>query len=185
MRALFMSLAALLACAGTAAAEQAAPAQGAQTPEVMAKVYACAEVADPQARLSCFDAAVAGLRTAQNEGQFAAVDAVRVRQIERESFGFSLPSLPQLGLPNFRRAGEVATSDATLAAQTMKIARTGRFDGRNSYVMENGQIWVLVDSQENRLARPGAEVTIRKAALGSFLMSVEAGGRALRVRRAQ
>ncbi|KAF0184640.1 MAG: hypothetical protein IV086_03505 [Hyphomonadaceae bacterium] len=184
MRSLFMSLVAVLACAGTAAAQQAAPAPR-SSPEVLAKVYACTALTEPQARLACFDAEVASLKSAESEGQFAAVDATRARQIQRESFGFSLPSLPQLGLPTFRRSSEEPGSDDGFDSQSMKIARLGRFDGRSSFVMENGQVWVLVDTSDNRLARPGVDVTIRKAALGSFLMSVEAGGRALRVRRAQ
>jgi len=183
MRNLFMSLAAVLVFAAAADAQQP-PAQRA-SPEVLAKVYACAALSDPQARLACFDAEVARLKAAESEGQFAAVDATRARQIQRESFGFSLPSLPQLGLPTFRRAGETQGEDDSPESQSMKIARLGRFDGRASFVMENGQVWVLIDTVENRNARAGADVTIRKAALGSFLMSVEAGGRALRVRRAQ
>jgi hypothetical protein len=183
MRPVFMSLVATLACAGAAAAQES-PAT-ASPPNVLAKVYACAAVPEAQARLACFDAEVAALRTAETEGQFAAVDATRARQIQRESFGFSLPSLPQLGLPTFRRPSEGGPPEENLDSQSMKIARLGRFDGRTSFIMENGQVWVLVEAQENRNAKAGAEVNIRKAALGSFLMSVEAGGRALRVRRAQ
>ena len=51
--------------------------------------------------------------------------------------------------------------------------------------MSNGQVWVLVDTDDNRLARAGAAVTIKRAAVGSFLMKVDAGGAAVRVRRAQ
>lgn len=184
MRALFMSLLTVLALTGAAAAQQTAPAPR-SSPEVLAKVYACAAVADPQARLACFDAEVATLKSAESQGQFAAVDANRARQIQRESFGFSLPSLPQLGLPTFRRSGEGADAEDSLESQSMKIARLSRFDGRASFIMDNGQVWVRVDTEENRNARTGAGVTIRKAALGSFLMSVDGGGRALRVRRAQ
>ena len=184
MRPLFMSVVTVLAFAGTAAAQQTAPSPR-SSPEVLAKVYACAALTEPQARLACFDAEVAGLKSAEAEGQFAAVDATRARQIQRESFGFSLPSLPQLGLPTFRRSTESSAQEDSFESQSMKIARLGRFDGRSSFVMDNGQVWVVIETEDNRLARPGADVTIRKAALGSFLMSVQAGGRALRVRRAQ
>jgi hypothetical protein len=183
MRTLFMSLVLTLACAGAAAAQQAPVAP--QPPTVLSKVYACAAIADPQARLACFDAEVASLKTAESEGQFAAVDANRAQQIQRESFGFYLPSLPQLGLPRFRRAAEGGPAEESFDSQSMRIARLGRFDGRDSFVMENGQVWVQIDTEKNRKAEAGAAVTIRKASLGSFLMSVEAGGRAVRVRRAQ
>lgn len=181
MRTLLLTIS-FLACATGAAHAQSAP-PAAQSPEALGKVYACAEISDAQQRLACFDAAVAGMRTAETRGEFAAVDANRVRQIERESFGFTLPSLPRLGLPG-RRDTDGITAE-TPQSQAMKIARTSRFDGRNSFVMDNGQVWVLLDTQENRFAKQGAAVTVRKATLGSYLMSVDAGGPALRVRRAQ
>jgi len=182
MRTLLISMIVAACATGAARAEQA-PA-GAQSPEAMNKVYACAEIADAQQRLACFDAAVAGMKTAETRGDFAAVDANRVRQIQRESFGFMLPSLPRLGLPSARRTTDDAAEELP-QSQAMTIARTSRFDGRNSFVMDNGQVWVLLDTQSNRFAREGAAVTVRKATLGSYLMSVEAGGPALRVRRAQ
>jgi len=183
MRAVCISLFVAFSFAGTAMA-QPAPAQGAQSPEALAKVYACATLTEPDKRLACFDAAVAGLRTAENTGEFAAVDANRVREIERESFGFSLPSLPRLGLPGTRRADGTVVTEAP-SVQTMKIVRLGRLDGNPTFTMDNGQVWAVIVAQENRLARPGAVVTVRKASLGSYLLSVEAGGSALRVRRVE
>jgi hypothetical protein len=188
MRPIFTApLAALLAlaAAGVAAAQ---PAPQPQSPEAIAKVYACAAIADPAQRLACYDAAVGAMKTAESQGEFAAVDAAGVRQIEREAFGFSLPSLPRLALPSLRRGNGTGTAAAPVertAELSMTIARVGRFDGRQSFVMDNGQVWVLLDSQGNRLARPGAAVTVKRASLGSYLMSVEAGGAALRVRRAE
>lgn len=179
--------AALLVTMSAGIGDAQTPTPQLQAPETIANVYACGEIADSAARLACFDAAVAAMKAAQTQGQFAAVDAAGVRQIEREAFGFSLPSLPRLGLPGLRRSdGDSAAVEPERTPNvTMTIARLGRFDGRPSFVMDNGQVWVLIDSQDNRLARPGGAVTIRRASLGSYLMSVDAGGAALRVRRAQ
>jgi hypothetical protein len=181
MRALCISLVMALSAASSASAQ---PATSPQSPEALAKVYACALVSDPQQRLACFDAAVAGMRTAETTGEFAAVDAGRVREIQKESFGFSLPSLPRLGLPGTRRADGTEVADAP-NSQTMKIVRLGRMDGNTTFIMDNGQVWAVIVTQENRYARPGATVTVRKASIGSFLLSPEAGGSALRVRRVQ
>lgn len=185
MRALCISLVMAFALSGAATA-QTAPNAGssAQSPEALAKVYACAAVVDSTKRLECFDAAVASLRTAETTGEFAAVDASRVRQMERESFGFSLPSLPRLGLPGTRRADGTEVAEAP-SSQAMKIVRTGRMDGNPTFIMDNGQVWAVIVTQANRLARPGAAVTVRKASLGSFMLSVDAGGPALRVRRVE
>jgi hypothetical protein len=67
----------------------------------------------------------------------------------------------------------------------MKIARLGRLDGNQTFIMDNGQVWAVIVAEENRRARPGATVTVRKASLGSYLLSVENGGAALRVRRVE
>lgn len=174
-----------LALAGPVGAQP--PTLQAQAPDAIAKVYACGEIAESAARLACFDAAVAAMKTAQTQGQFAAVDAAGVRQIEREAFGFSLPSLPRLGLPGLRRGdGGVAAAETERTPElTLTIARIGSFDGRPSFVMDNGQVWVVIGNEGNRLARPGGAVTIRRASMGSYLMSIAAGGTALRVRRAE
>jgi hypothetical protein len=185
MRFVFVAAALLWCGAAPGAVAQPAPPQ-AQSPEAIAKVYACAAIADAAARLACFDAAVGAMKAAEAGGEFAAVDAAGVRQIEREAFGFSLPSLPRLALPTLRRSEAAGAAEPERTAEmAMTIARIGRFDGRPSFVMSNGQTWVLIDTQSNRLARPGATVTVKRAALGSYLMSVEAGGAALRVRRAE
>lgn len=175
MRAVCFSVA-LAACAMGVAHAQQAPGDA----NVMGGVYACANITEPQARLACFDSAVAALKTAEARGEFAAVDANRVRQIERDAFGFSLPSLPRLGLPGRRDAEE-----EQIQTQVMKIARRGRFEGKPSFTMENGQVWVVLEGRENRNLLDGAEVTIRRASLGSYLLSAEKGGPAQRVRRAQ
>ncbi len=184
---LTIALGAALVLAALAAPVLAQPQLPAPaSPEVIQKVYACAATTDDAARLACYDAAVGALKTAESQGQFTAVDAAGVRQLEREAFGFSLPSLPRLTLPSFGRGeGGAAPVQESTAELGLTIARRGTFDGRPSYVMNNGQVWVLVDTGDNRLARAGAAVTIKRAAVGSYLMKVEAGGAAVRVRRAQ
>jgi hypothetical protein len=156
----------------------AQPAVSGQTPETLSKVYACAEITDGPARLACYDQAVGAMQSAQKQGAFTAVDAAQVQQLERESFGFRLPSLPRLSLPS------LGGDDAVEAiAVTTTIASVRTFGGKPAYVLANGQTWAVIDSDTNSNARPGREITIKQAAQSSFLMSVKAGGTALRVRR--
>lgn len=149
-----------------------------RAPDALARVYACAAKADAAERLACYDAEVSALRTAQSKGEITAIDKAQAQKLEQESFGFNLPSLPTIAFPNlFGESGESRTETVSTT-----IARvTGQ--QRPTFVMENGQVWQSVDSDTNRNARAGASVSIRRAALGTFLMSVEAGGAALRVRR--
>lgn len=179
MRAIFASLCLIVAAAAPAFAQEAPG----PTPGVLDQVYACASVTDQTARLACYDAAVGRLREAQNSGSLVAVDRESVRQVEREGFGFSLPSLSNL----FRRGGGGAPAVVEeIAEQQFEIASIAmRRDGTAAFTMTNGQVWSQIDNESPRNARVGGQVTIRRATLGSYLMSVAAGGPALRVRRTQ
>jgi hypothetical protein len=168
------------AAAATASA-QAPAGQLGKAPDTLAKVYACADVTRDAERLACFDNAVTALKTAQETGAFAAVDSAQVKELQREAFGFRLPSLPKLAFPTLRQETE-ATAPVEM---NLTIARLGRADGKTTAIMSNGQVWIIVDSETNRNLRPGADVTIREAALESFLLSFAKGGAALRVRRTQ
>ena len=176
---LALATGAALLAASPALAQPAAPA----SPQVIQQVYACAEITDATARLACYDAAVGAMKTAQTGGQFAAVDAAGVHRLEREAFGFSMPSLPRLGLPGFGRGAQEAEQTDKVA---MSIRRVGRMDGHTAFVMDNGQTWLVIDDgADNWRARSGAAVEIRRASLGSYLMKVIGGGAALRVRRSE
>lgn len=156
----------------------AAAAQPAQSPQVLDQVYACASIGAEAERLACYDEAVGRLRQAQTSGDLVAVDRAQAEEINRDAFGFSLPSLPRLfgGGEDGERLEEVALEIDRIQA---------RPDGKNWIHMTNGQIWSMVDAaQSNRRARAGAQVTVRRAAVGSFMMSF-GGGQAFRVRREQ
>jgi hypothetical protein len=149
-------------------------------PEVLEHVYACATITDEHQRLACYDAAVGNLHEAQNRGDVVAVDRQQVERVNREAFGFSLPSLPNI----FGRHGGNAPEAAT--AQDMTIARVQRLStGRAVFTMSNGQVWTQIDDENSRNVRPGGDVTIRTAMMGSFLMSVKAGGPSIRVHRTE
>ena len=165
-----------------AAAAQQQPQSGQQAnPDVLEHVYACATITDEHQRLACYDAAVGNLHEAQNRGDVVAVDRQQVERVNREAFGFSLPSLPNIF---GHRSGQ--TPPAALTEQDMQIASVQQLgNGRKVFTMTNGQVWTQIDDESSRLARTGGQVTIRTALMGSFLMSVHAGGPALRVRRTQ
>ncbi len=174
--------------AGASLAQTSAPAGAPDaTPEALTQVYACAGIADGAARLACYDAAVGALRSADESGSFVSVDREQVQELERDAFGFSLPSLPRL----FGRGDDEATNDDETAADAMGVdevqmvvARIStRGDGRAVFVMENGQRWVLVQSERVRNLRAGDGVTVRRASLGSFYLTPDDGGGGYRVRR--
>jgi hypothetical protein len=160
------------------ASAQPAPATP-STPEALSAVYQCAGISADRERLSCFDAAVGHLRQAESQGQVVAVDRQQVANIEHEGFGFSLPSLGRL-LPHFGGGG----SSQAIERMEMQVERiSAAAEGRARFVMSNGQSWIQVEPQRTYNVRAGDTVTIRRAALGSFMLISPRGGAAHRVRR--
>ncbi|MFN3911854.1 hypothetical protein [Hyphomonas sp.] len=169
-----ISLAAGALCAGLADAAPPRPTEG---------VYQCAAITDDTARLACYDKAVADLQTAESAGKVRTVDVATIEKLERESFGFSLPSLSQV-FGRSEDAGKPLTpevDEVTFPIASISVSRVTR---KAQITLENGQVWEQIDSEEisRSKIRKAKEVTIRKAALGSFLMTI-GGGTGIRVRR--
>lgn len=176
-------MAGTVAVAQTAAVPPAGTATGASP---LDPLYACAQVTDPTERLACYDSAVAELRGREARQDVVAIDRQQVEQVQRESFGFNLPSLPNLF---GRRANDGVAApprEEIESAQTMTVAQVRVVAGRTTLTMDTGQVWQFVDTSElTPPRRPPFRVTIRRAALGSFIMSVEGSNRGYRVRRIQ
>lgn len=160
---------------GTALA-QTPPAAG--TPEALSRVYGCANVADNQERLACYDSAVGRLAQEEREGRIVSVDREQVATIERESFGFSLPSLSGI-LPRVR--DEQREEVDNIQMQVERVARDAY--GRARFEMTNGQTWTQSEIRSPSNVRAGDTVTVRRAAMGSFMLVSSRGGPAHRVRR--
>jgi len=182
MRIVLASLA-LVAFAGPVAAQEQ-PA-----PNALEQVYACRNISDEAQRLACYDGAVGRLQEAQTTGTLVAVDRGQAQEMDREAFGFQLPSLARIfgggtgggnqsaaSTPRFERIDNIQMTIASV---------THRRHLPSTFRMTNGQVWVQIDDEVARNVRDGGSVTIERASLGSYLMRVEAGGPAIRVRRTQ
>lgn len=165
-----------LALALSLSSPAAAQTAGETTPESLSAAYRCAEIAEDAARLACYDQAINRLRQAESQGQIVAVDRAQAETIERDAFGFHLPSLSTL-IPRF------SGGEADIETVDMQVARVVELaSGRHRFVMSNGQVWTQVDPQSVRNVRPGDNISVRRAALGSFMLSPQHGA-AHRVRR--
>jgi len=147
------------------------------TPQVLTDVYACAQVQDDAQRLQCYDGAVGRLRQAETQGQVVAVDREQARELERESFGFNLPSLSRI-IPNLE-GGDREIDDVQMTVASVRANPLGF----HTFTMENGQVWVQVEPDSARNVRPGDVVTVQRASLGSFRLTSSRGGGGHRVRR--
>jgi len=146
-------------------------------------LYACEAITDKDAQLSCFVAETAKLRAAENSGDFVTIDKQAAEEIEKESYGFNLPSLPKLKI--------FGTSDGkkkvkSLKTRTLAIKRTSTIrKGYLRFYLENGQVWD--QTQPAKVRQLGKEnpdtLVIKNAAMGSFLARVNGKGPLVRVRR--
>lgn len=169
--ALLMSLGSLV-LAAPAAADAARPAP-------TAELYACTDIAEDTARLACFDAAVAALRSAESAGEVQTIDRTELEAIERDAFGFSLPTLPQMLRRNSSEEDEIK-------AVTKRLDRISTDpSGALLFYLADGQVWRQVDSKSvpKSKIRRAEEVTIKRASLGSFRLVIDGTGAGIRVRR--
>ncbi|MEM1105824.1 MAG: hypothetical protein AAGH87_05490 [Pseudomonadota bacterium] len=144
-------------------------------------LYACAETADDAARLACYDAAVGRLQEAEAAGEITTVTREEVEEVQRGTFGFSLPSFSALALP---RLGGDDDDDGQIDSIVSPVAKIERnaFD-MAVVTLENGQVWRQTEGRMMSI-RGVEEAEVLRAALGSFKMKLD-GGRAFRVRRVQ
>ncbi|MEQ1617993.1 MAG: hypothetical protein ABL883_06575 [Terricaulis sp.] len=147
------------------------------TPEALSAAYRCAEISEDAARLACYDRAINRLQEAETQGQIVAVDRAQAATIERDAFGFHLPSLSAL-IPSFRDADGERTDNVEMQVERV----VEHASGRHSFIMSNGQVWIQVESQSARNVRPGDSIRVRRGALGSFILSAGRGA-SHRVRR--
>ena len=152
---------------------QTVPTQ--ERPEALTRLMACRPIADSAARLACFDGAAGALDTAQRAGDVVVIDRAGVAETRRQLFGFEMPSLPRL----FGAEGAVELNSIDTTLQSASLVGEGRWVFR----LADGSVWRQIDSERVRFRnRPGETVQVRKASLGSFLLTVD-GSRAVRVRR--
>lgn len=151
-------------------------ANEAQRPQLLTRLIDCRSIADPGARLACYDSAATALDSAERQGDVVVVDRAQVRTARRELFGFELPSSLNL----FERGAEPERLDSieTTLTSAREISR-----GTWSFRLADGSTWVQIDTQSAGTGgRPGDAVRVRRAAMGSYMLAV---GRnpAVRVKR--
>lgn len=171
----------LVAMLGLAVAAAAPAAGGGKrqppTPKVLSDLLACRPIADPAARLACYDAQTAALAAAAERSDILVADRQQVEQTRRGLFGYALGSSPILDAAG--DGAEVKRLDTTVTS-----ARRAR-GGQWIIAMAVGGTWEQIDSKPLALSpKPGQKVAITKGSLGSFFVSVD-GQPAIKMRRIQ
>lgn len=137
----------------------------------LSSIYACAELLDDTQRLACFDTHVPALRVKEQKKEIVAVDAESVKAIKREAFGFSLPSLPKLGIGIW--SGEKQEKSKDILVTAVKSIR--RANNRYIIHLDNGQIWRQVNGDLKYVPKGKLEATIKPASLNTYYLSLSNG----------
>jgi hypothetical protein len=139
---------------GAAIAAQSAPSGA----DVLAH---CRSIEAPTARLACYDAAAGRQATAAGAAAPAASDAApRDPQAERAAMTRNFGLTPAQVNPTQPQGPEAISA---------RITGIGGAAGHAIVTLDNGQVWSVTDDA-TRLS-VGDAVTIRRGALGSFLMT--------------
>jgi hypothetical protein len=156
MRTLFLAgLALLLPGAALAGAPQA---------DLVQSVTACRSVADPAARLACYDKAAGDLATAQEKKEIVVLDKAEVKKTRRSLFGFTLPRV------RFLEGDGADTPDEEIETTVESVQSLGY--GKWSIRTAEGATWQSTEPLSDT-PRAGAKLTIKRGALGSFIIKVD------------
>ena len=176
MRTIPCAILMLMAAAGTAGAQTAAPS--APRPDRWQQVVECRKETNDKARLACMDAAIAALEAAEANHEVVVIDRRRVERDRKKNFG-----LPQ---------GE---SVAEAATEPLRAPRVDRYEAtvlqtiQSSFLHEwifwlsDGSVWRQQGADEiYRKPHKGSDVVISKGTLGGFFLVADRGF-AIRVHR--
>lgn len=166
-----LALAALTAV--PAAAKDKAPAP---SPPVYQAVVDCRAIDDASERLACFDRTVGEMAKAGEAKELVVIDRATMRETRKGLFGFNLPKLKLFGGGDEDARDEVKEIDSTITG--LRSAK----DGLPIYTIEDGARWKQTDGR-NVFPRIGQKIKIKRAALGSYVASIDgrAGVRVMRL----
>lgn len=155
----------LAVLAGPAVAQAQPQPQPQGGAAIVQQLAACANGADDAVQLACYRQAARAVIEAQAAGEIVVVDRADARTMRRQAFGLALPSLSL-----FER-GQSEAELNTLVGQ-VRAARQ-ELSGRWTVELADGGTWTQVDAVPlRRSPKAGMPVTITRAALGSYKMSV-------------
>jgi hypothetical protein len=137
-----------------------------------AELMVCRTMPDAEQKAACYDQAVDNLQTARKERKIIAVTAGEVAELERDAFGFSMPSLPKIILPKLGGSG------IELKAVVLHVVEAHkRPNGMWRFVLDNGQVWIQTEKRKIYPPRKKPfDLQIKKGSLGSYLMQINGKG---------
>ncbi len=164
-RGLVLALGVLALSGGAAAAQPKAEGRAA----IVQKLMDCRKLTDNAARLACYDQSTAALDQAEAKGDVVIVDREQAKQVRKQAFGFTIPSISI-----FSKGEEKEETDSFEGVLAGASQNRGGFW---VFKLEDGAVWSQVVAEDLfRSPKPGMKVKIRKAALGSYMMTIDNQG---------
>jgi hypothetical protein len=141
-------------------------------------VQRCRIIAEPAARLACYDAiALPGLGSRSGWGApVAGAAAPAATAVPAPGAAPAAAPGERFGLPA-RRSDEADTLESRIAGAVTY------FENGTQFTLQNGQVWQIVDNIRGAYELQDPPVRIERAALGSFVMTIEGVSQRPRVRR--
>ena len=167
-------LAGCLACA-------AAPAHADAVRDALIELAKCADIADPGARLKCFDAATPRAKSALA----APAEQGREQTVTVENFGLPLPEKPVTKTEDFGKPPPEPKGITEVTSNVLEFAKTPR--GKAVFILENGQVWRQLDADSTNVLEPREgttmKVTIELGFFGSYNLTIEGKNGLIKVTR--
>jgi len=132
------------------------------TPKLFEDVVNCRTIQDSGQRLACYDRGVAALETAQKTNELYVADKAAMKEARKGLFGFSLPNVKIFGNEDLGDLDELETT----------IAGIGQGQRGYIFVLPDGARWAQTDKRYMDKPKVGAKIKIEKAALGSYMASI-------------
>jgi hypothetical protein len=145
--------------------------------QVYTALDACRSVTSDSDRLACFDSAMKKLDQAVASKEVLIVDKAQIEKTNRGLFGLKLPNLGLFG------DKDGPTTEGQLS-EIQSIVQSARANADGWLLtLEDGSMWQQTDGAALALSpKKGMNVVVKRAALGSFKMSVDSQP-SIRVRR--
>ncbi len=127
--------------------------------EAAAPSHPCAAITEPSKRLACYDAAFPPAGTAGSQG----LGLEEQKRKALRDFGLDQVQLRERDPERMRELSpdriEAGVADVAL-----------RSTGHRVVTLDNGQVWLLTEVSSKGYLASGDRVTIRKAALGNYML---------------
>lgn len=159
-------LSAALICFAALSVTTPSLAQDAVVPsseQAIDQLRACQAIAEPDARLACYDREVGAVVAATEQGTLQVVDRQDIEETRRGLFGFSLPRIRLFG-------GE--EDQLTELETTITDVRR---EGREGWVFTTaeGSVWRIAETKMGwRPPQEGQPVMLKRAAMNSYFIRV-------------